>query len=69
MITKADVMKPEQSAAAHSILNYYHGDTVQAIQNGINTAKDEDELKIVSDMLRGTVDHLVGNAHENLRQS
>lgn len=52
-------MKSEQNEAAHSILNYYHGACVDEIKKVIATAKDLDEFKIVSDLLRGTVEHLL----------
>lgn len=55
----ATITKTDSNEAAYSILNYYHGDVVEGMKKVIDTAKDLDEFKIVSDLLRGTLEHLL----------
>lgn len=62
----------EQNAAAFAILNNYHGPVVDEIAKTIATAKDLSEFKIISDLLRGGLEHMLathGMKHQPMEEA
>lgn len=53
------VTTEEQNASAYAILNNYHGSVVDEIKKAVNTARDLQEFKIISDLLRGGLEHIL----------